>query len=76
VNFEADKGVVVDSYGTTTYILPPFQVLHTDLMDNDAEKVRGAAEAQEKPLVIVTPKNFQEPGRTKQLLMDSGLWFL
>lgn len=64
-------------YGTTTYILPPFAVLHGDIMGNDPIKIRAAAEAAEadQPMVITLAKQ-EEAGKTKQLLLDSGLWFL
>jgi len=32
--------LVIGRYGTTTFLMPPYRVLHTDLMAGDAAKVK------------------------------------
>lgn len=39
-------------------------------------QLRQAAENSEKPFVVVLGKDFDQPMRTKQVLMDAGMWFL
>lgn len=64
-------------YGTTTFIIPPFNVLHASIMNNDPEKLRQAAEAEAKPMVIVTAKDFSgQEGTEKKMLKEAGLWLL
>jgi hypothetical protein len=63
-------------YGTTTFVLPPHQILHTDMMENDADKLRQAVASTHRPMVIVIPKDYQDALRPQQLLRDAGLWFL
>ena len=68
--------LLVGRYGTTTYVLPPYKVLHTAMMENDPEKLKEAAEADDKPYVIIPPKNFEDDSQTKQMLLNAGLWFM
>ena len=66
-------------YGTTTYVMAPFKVLHTELMAHDPIKVRAAVEAGEasdRPYVVVVPKSPTESTRAKQFLIDAGLWLM
>ena len=63
-------------YGTTTYMLPPFRVLHTALMKNDPEKIKGALVAKEKPMAIVIPREGLTSSEAIKILKDSNLWFL
>lgn len=64
-------------YGTTTYILPPFKVLHTSVMENDPLKIREAVAAEDHPMVVVLPKDFSEQeGQEKKVLKEAGLWQL
>ena len=70
-------------YGTTTYVMAPFKVLHTELMGHDPLKVRqaveakpGQAEGQDQPYVVVVPKDATDPTRAKQFLIDAGLWLM
>lgn len=63
-------------YGTTTFSLPPYKVLHTDLIGNDPEKLKDALTAQDKPMAIVIPHETITPAAAKRFLMKSGLWFL
>mmetsp|Transcript_15318 Transcript_15318/g.14693 ORF Transcript_15318/g.14693 Transcript_15318/m.14693 type:complete len:414 (+) Transcript_15318:976-2217(+) len=63
-------------YGTTTFSLPPFKVLHTELLDHDANKLKQAVESPEKPMVIVVPSEGLPDGGAKKLLIAAGLWFI
>ena len=65
-------------YGTTTYILPPYRVLHTELMANDPAKIIGALTAPpaDRPMVIVFPRENVAPATTKALLKQCNLWLL
>lgn len=63
-------------YGTTTFILPPDKVLHTELMEHDPAKIKDAVLSKEPPLVVVMPKDFSGSQKTKKILSDSGLWYL
>jgi len=63
-------------YGTTTYVMPPYKVLHTELVGEDAAKLKEAVEGKDRPLVVVLPKDYTDPGKAKKLLIDSGLWYL
>jgi len=66
-------------YGTTTYIMPPHKVLHTELMAEDPMKIRQAVEKKEtsdRPFVVVVPKFYEDSGKAKKLLIDSGLWYM
>lgn len=66
-------------YGTTTYVMAPHKVLHTELMGHDAIKVRAAVEVkegQDKPYVVIVPKNFEDVTKAKQFMIDAGLWLM
>lgn len=69
-------------YGTTTYQWPPYVVLHTDLLGNNVEKMKGVADlvrssgSGEKPQAIVLPRQGRTATETKQLLIAANLWFL
>jgi hypothetical protein len=63
-------------YGTTTYVAPPFKVLHTAIMENDPSKIREAAEAEDHPLVIIIPKDWNEAGKERMILKEAGLWLI
>ena len=63
-------------YGTTTYSLPPYNVLHTDLIGADAEKLKVAVEGPDKPMVVVVAHEGLTPANAKLLLVKAGLWFL
>jgi vacuolar-type H+-ATPase subunit F/Vma7 len=46
-------------------------------MENDPDKIKDAASAEDKPFVIVIPKDFSgEEGQEKKILKDAGLWSL
>lgn len=62
-------------YGTTTYIMPPYKVLHADLMNRDAEKIREASMSEEKPMAIVFPHEGMSATQTKELIQKCGLWY-
>ena len=49
-NFEPSsimKIIFLFRYGTTTYTLPPYKVLHTDLIGSDAIKLKAAVQSEE-----------------------------
>lgn len=56
--------------------MPPFKVLHAELMGYDPLKVKEAVGAKEPPLAVVFPKDFADPSRPKRLLSEAGLWFM
>ena len=70
------------SDGTTTFLMPPYRVLHSDLMNGDAAKVKHAVElskaeknVEDKLLAVVIPHEGLSPSAAKKLLVDSGMWF-
>ncbi len=63
-------------YGTTTYLLPPYQVLHAEMLGYDAERLREAAEKPQKLKAIVIPTEGITTSQSKKLLQDAGLWYL
>lgn len=63
-------------YGTTSHLLPPAQVLHTELMGHDANRLKEAAASENKPLVIVVPTEGMTPAQAKKMLQSAGLWYL
>ena len=57
--------------------MPPFNVLHTSIMENDPIKVREAVAAEDHPMVVIIPKDFSDvEGQEKKLLTQAGLWQL
>jgi len=69
----------ISRYGTTTFIMAPYKVLHVELIGYDSAKLRQSVEGKDKadlPYAIVVPRDFADPSKTKQLLIDSGLWFI
>ena len=63
--------------------MPPYRVLHTDLMGGDAAKVKQAVEqskaeknAGDRLLAVVIPHEGLSPSAAKKLLVDSGMWFV
>ncbi len=71
--------------------MPPFKVLHADLVGRDTKKIQEALISAEAPKAIVFPVrhqfdspqgggasgNFQENvGKIKALLQASGLWYI
>lgn len=63
-------------YGTTTYILPPFRVLHTELMAHDPVKIKDALASPDRPMVVVLPLEGMPPAEGEKLLRSSDLWML
>lgn len=46
-------------------------------MENDANKIREAATAEDHPMIIVMPKDFSgQEGEEKKVLKEAGLWLL
>eukprot|EP00607_Mallomonas_marina_P009960 CAMPEP_0182420854 /NCGR_PEP_ID=MMETSP1167-20130531/5936_1 /TAXON_ID=2988 /ORGANISM="Mallomonas Sp, Strain CCMP3275" /LENGTH=456 /DNA_ID=CAMNT_0024597357 /DNA_START=268 /DNA_END=1638 /DNA_ORIENTATION=- len=60
-------------YGSTTYIMPPAKVLHTDILGGDAERLRDAVQSKPPPAVIVMPYHM-EPSQIISMLKVAGLW--
>ena len=62
--------------------MPPYRVLHTDLIAGDATKLKQALEksksdpAEDRLLAVVIPHEGLAPADAKKLLQDSGLWFV
>jgi hypothetical protein len=72
-------GLRVLRYGTTTFVMAPYKVLHTELLGHDPLKARAAVEVkegQDKPYVIVVPKDHSDSTKAKQFLIDAGLWLM
>jgi hypothetical protein len=46
------------------------------MMAHDPAKIREAVDAEDKPMVIVLPKEYDDESKTKKILQDAGLWFL
>jgi len=63
-------------YGTTSYLLPPARVLHTELMGHDPVKLKEAAASSKKPLAIVVPTEGMTSAQAKKMLQGAGLWYL
>lgn len=63
-------------YGTTTYVLPPYKILHADIMEGDVAKLKEVAESEDKPFAIVFPKDFSDESKTKRTMQEAGLWFM
>jgi len=63
-------------YGTTSYLLPPAQVLHTELMGHDSAKLKAAATGAKKPRAIVVPSDGMTSAQAKKMLQGAGLWYL
>ena len=63
-------------YGTTTFIFPPYAVLHTELLGNDPVKIKEAVESKEPPKVIIVPYEGMSVDQAHKMLQDSGLWIL
>jgi hypothetical protein len=55
--------------------MPPYKVLHTALMNNNADKIREAVVSNEKPMAIVFPSESSTHTETLALIKASGLWF-
>eukprot|EP01038_Epipyxis_sp_PR26KG_P008836 gene8836-11927_t len=62
-------------YGTTTYVLPPYKVLHTELMEHDPTKIKEALQSSEPPMVVVIPKEL-DVSAAKKLLSEIGMWMI
>lgn len=63
-------------YGTTTHIIPPYKVLHTSTLNNDAAKIKEAVVSKDHPMVIVLPYEDLTLAESEKLLRESGLWVL
>jgi hypothetical protein len=62
-------------YGTTTHILPPFKVLHTEILGHDPSKILEAVRAKDPPMVIVFPSEGFTTAEMEKMIVDSQLWF-
>jgi hypothetical protein len=56
--------------------MPPYKILHTEIMENDVSKIKEVAESDDKPFVIVFPKDFSDEMNTKRIMKEAGLWFI
>lgn len=77
-------------YGTTTHLLPPHEVLHTELMghspvllkdavsrnDDAHSKKQGTERHIRGPKVIVVPSEGMSSEQAKTMLLEAGLWYL
>jgi hypothetical protein len=66
-------------YGTTTYLLPPHVVLHTELMGHNSQLLKdaiSAARGDKKPKVVVVPAEGRDASESKKMLQDAGMWFI
>ena len=57
-------------------MLPPFKVLHTELMAHDPAKIIDAVRSKDHPLVVVVPREGMSPAQAKALIKAAGLWFM
>ena len=62
-------------YGTTSHLLPPHQVLHSELMGHDPQQLKVAAADAKKPAVIVVPVDLTYD-KSKAMLQGAGLWYV
>lgn len=63
-------------YGTTSHLIPPYDVLHTELVAHDPKKLSAAATGPTPPKVIVVPSEAVTPAQAKSLLQAAGLWYI
>ncbi len=63
-------------YGTTTFMLAPYKVLHIDLLGRDVNKVKEAVASRDPPKVIVVPYEGMRIEDAVSFLQDTGLWML
>lgn len=63
-------------YGTTTHIIPPYKVLHANILGNDPVKIKEAVTSTEPPMAIVVSAEDVSVGDTEKILRASGLWVL
>ena len=63
-------------YGTTSHLLPPHEILHTELMGHQPSLVKDAVNDKNHPHAVVVPADTLTSAQAKKLLMEAGLWFL
>lgn len=63
-------------YGTTSYVWPPFIVLHSELINHDAAQLKSVVSSDEKPMVVVVAHEGMPVGAAESLLKESGLWLV
>ncbi len=63
-------------YGTTSHLMPPYEVLHTELLAHDPTKLASAVNSATPPKVIVVPSEGVAPDQAKTLLKAAGLWYI
>jgi len=57
-------------------MLPPYAVLHVELLGYDSSKLRDALASKDKPQVVIIPSEGLTSADAQKLLRDSGLWFI
>eukprot|EP00595_Chromulina_sp_UTEXLB2642_P003458 CAMPEP_0196763706 /NCGR_PEP_ID=MMETSP1095-20130614/4582_1 /TAXON_ID=96789 ORGANISM="Chromulina nebulosa, Strain UTEXLB2642" /NCGR_SAMPLE_ID=MMETSP1095 /ASSEMBLY_ACC=CAM_ASM_000446 /LENGTH=247 /DNA_ID=CAMNT_0042117465 /DNA_START=524 /DNA_END=1264 /DNA_ORIENTATION=+ len=57
-------------YGTSTHIIPPYTVLHTNLLKYDAIKIKEAIASKDHPMAIVIPIEGLTYDQMEKLLKD------
>jgi hypothetical protein len=50
--------------------------MHSELMEHDPVKIKEAVTGTDPPLLLVMPKNYDDPQSTKKILSDAGLWYI
>ena len=63
-------------YGTTSHLIPPYDVLHTELVAHDAKKLSDAVHGSSPPKVVVVPSEAVTTDQTKSLLKEAGIWYI
>lgn len=53
---------------------PPYVVLHSELINHDANQLKSVISSAEKPKVIVVAHEGMPEGAAETLLKESGLW--
>lgn len=61
-------------YGTTSHLMPPYEVLHTELVAHDPTKLAAAINSATPPKVVVVPTEGVTTDQAKTLLKAAGLW--
>ena len=63
-------------YGTTTFVLQPYKVLHVDLLGRDIVRLKDAIASKEPPKALVIPNEGLTVADAIDLLKNIGLWIL
>eukprot|EP00605_Chrysophyceae_sp_TOSAG23-4_P001880 GSChrysophyteH1.ASY1.ANO1.2075.1 assembled CDS len=63
-------------YGTTSHLLAPYDILHTELMGHQPKLLRNAVDDEKPPRVMVVPTEGISAAQAKKMLQAAELWFL